>query len=120
MTDLSLLFGGDLSVNATGDLQLSDGHTLTQERILRRLLTNPGDYIWQLAYGAGLGQFVGQPGAPAAISGVARGQILQESRVASTPAPAISVAMNNDSTLTLSINYADAQSRQAGALSFNL
>ncbi len=120
MADLSLVFGGDLSVNATGDLQLSNGQALTQERVLRRLLTNPGDYIWQLAYGAGLGQFVGQPGALAAISGVARGQMLQESRVASTPAPTISVAMNNDGTLTLNINYADAQSRQASALSFNL
>ena len=64
----------------TGDLA-GDGAALTQQRVLRRLLTNPGDYIWQLGYGAGLGQFVGRPGVPAAIAGVAGAQILLEAAV---------------------------------------
>jgi phage baseplate assembly protein W len=54
-------FGNDLSVASNGDILLTDGITLSQQRILRRLLTNPGDYIWELTYGAGLPQFVGQP-----------------------------------------------------------
>ena len=120
MADLSLFFGQDLAVSTTGDLQLSDGKLLTQERILRRLLTNNADYIWQLSYGAGLGKFVGQPGSPAAISGVVRSQILQEVRVANTPGPTIDTNMNNDGTLTLNINYTDAQNYQASTLTFNL
>ena len=70
MADLALTFGGDLSVSPTGDIALSDGTTLTQQRVLRRLLTNHGGYIWQLGYGAGLAQFVGQPAAPAAIQAI--------------------------------------------------
>ena len=48
MADISHTFGADLSLSATGDLLCVTGDTLTQQRVLRRLLTNAGDYIWQL------------------------------------------------------------------------
>jgi len=120
MPDLALQFGGDLSVGPTGDLLLSAGPVLTQQRVLRRLLTNPGDYLWQLTYGAGLGQFVGQPGAPSAIAGLARAQMLLESSVAATPAPVITANSADDGTIMLSVNYADAASGQTSLLSFSL
>jgi len=120
MPDLALQFGGDLGVSPTGDLLLADSTALTQQRVLFRLLTNPGDYIWQLSYGAGLAQFIGQPGAPAAITGVTRTQMLLESAVATTPAPAISTAAGDDGTVTLSISYADAASGQTSLLTFTL
>jgi hypothetical protein len=120
MADLALQFGGDLAVGPTGDLLLSDGAALTQQRVLRRLLTNPGAYIWQLTYGAGLGQFIGQPDAPAAISAVARGQLLLESVVATTPSPVVSTAVGNDGTVTLSLRYADAPNGPTSALTFSL
>ena len=118
MPDLALQFGGDLSVGAGGDLLLADGAALTQQRVLLRLLTNPGDYIWQLGYGAGLAQFVGQPGAPAAITGVTRGQMLLEPMVAPTPAPAISAVAGDDGSVSLSIRYTDAASGQTSFLTF--
>jgi len=120
MADLSLEFGGDLAVSATGDLLLNDGPELTQQRVLRRLLTNPGDYIWQLNYGAGLGQYVGQPGAPAAIAGVARTQILLEAAVAATPAPSVTVAAQANGTVNLSLSYTDAAAGETSALTFSL
>ncbi len=120
MADLSLQFGGDLGVGATGDLQLADGATLTQQRVLLRLLTNPGDYIWKLSYGAGLGRYVGQPGAPAAIVGVTRTQMLLEATVATTPAPVIATTAGDDGTVALSVNYSDAASGQSSLLTFNL
>ena len=120
MADLALQFGGDLSVGPTGDLLLTDGTELTQQRVLLRLLTNPGDYIWQLSYGAGLGQFIGQPGALASITGVARTQMLLEATVAPTPAPAISTTVGDDGTVALSVNYADAVSGQTSLLTFTL
>jgi hypothetical protein len=120
MADISLLWGGDLSVGPTGDIALADGTALTQQRVLRRLLTNAGDYIWQLTYGAGLGQFVGQPGAAAAIQGVARTQMLQESTVAASPAPVISAAASVDDTVTLSIQYADSQTQTTNLLTFSI
>lgn len=120
MADLALQFGGDLSVGPSGDVALANGSVLTQQRILRRLLTNGGDYIWQLGYGAGLAQFVGQPGAPTAISGVARLQMLQEAAVASTPPPVITTAADVSGTVTLSLRYADAASGQSDLLSFSI
>jgi hypothetical protein len=118
MPDLALQFGGDLSVGPGGDLLLADGAGLTQQRVLLRLLTNPGDYIWQLGYGAGLAQFVGQPGAPAAIAGVTRRQMLLEPMVATPPPPAISAVAGDDGTVTLSILYADAVTGQTSTLTF--
>jgi len=120
MPDLALQFGGDLSVGPTGDLLLAAGPALTQQRVLLRLLTNPGDYIWQLGYGAGLGQFVGQPGAPAAITGVTRTQLMLESAVAQTPPPTIGTTVGDDGTVTLALTYADAPTGQTSLLTFSL
>jgi hypothetical protein len=120
MTDLALLFGGDLSIGPTGDVLLADHASLTQQRVLRRLLTNPADYIWQLGYGAGLAQFVGQPGAPTVIAGIARTQMLLEAAVANTPAPSVNAAMAVDGTVNLTVRYTDAQTSNADILSFSV
>ena len=61
MPDISHQFSADLSLSPTGDLATITAPQLTQQRVLRRLLTNPGDYIWHPSYGAGLAAFVGQP-----------------------------------------------------------
>ena len=47
MPDLSHEFGADLLAGPTGDLAVAAGAGLGRQRVLRRLLTNPGDYIWQ-------------------------------------------------------------------------
>lgn len=120
MADLALQFGGDLAVGPTGDLLLADGVALTQGRVLRRLLTNHGDYIWQLSYGAGLAQFVGQPGVSAAVAGVARAQILLETSVAQAPAPVVKAIAGDDGSLSLSVSYTNAASKQTSFLSFSL
>jgi hypothetical protein len=72
--DLSHQWASDLSIGPTGDLALASGSMLGQQRVLRRLMTNPGDYIWQLGYGAGLGQFIGQPTNASQIQAVIRSQ----------------------------------------------
>jgi hypothetical protein len=120
MADLALLFGGDLSVGPTGDIALANAMALAEQRLLRRLLTNQLDYIWQLTYGAGLGKFIGQPGASAAISGVVRAQMLLEAAVAFNPAPVIGVVASVDGTVTLTLRYADATSGQTNLLSFTV
>ncbi len=120
MADLSLLFGGDLNVGPTGDLALSDGSALTEQRVLRRLLTNVGDYLWQLNYGAGLGQFVGQPAAATVISGIVRTQMLLEAAVSRSPAPTVGVTSTVDGTVNLTIQYVDALVGQTNLLSFSL
>lgn len=120
MADLSLTFGGDLVVGPTGDIGLSDGEMLIQQRVLRRLLTNPGNYIWQLTYGAGLGQFVGQPSAPAVIQAIARSQILVEAAVSNNPPPAISAVSAGDGLVSLTVSFTDAVTQQTSSLSFSV
>jgi phage baseplate assembly protein W len=116
MADLTLTFGGDLLVGPTGDIALSDGAALTQQRVLRRLLTNAGAYIWQVSYGAGLGQFVGRPGAPAAIQAVARSQLLQEAAIMAAPGPSVTTADHQDGAVVLTIRYTDAASMRTNLL----
>lgn len=120
MADLAHQFGADLQLSHRGDLALSDGVQLGQERVLRRLLTAPGAYIWHVAYGAGLPLFVGQVANKPRIAAVTRTQMFLESRVARTPPPQIDVNVLATGTLTLSIRYADVPSQQPVVLSFNL
>lgn len=124
MPDLAHQWGSDLSLSPTGDLALADGADLTRQRLLRRLLTNPGDYIWHLDYGAGLPAFVGQPGNPPGIESLVRGQTLQEPGVATAPQPMISVApilgAGPTGGLSLSLRYADAATDSTQSLSFSV
>lgn len=112
MSDLSHVIGGDLLVAPSGDLAAATGSVLGQQRVLRRLLTNAGDYIWQLDYGAGLPAMIGTPADAAAIMGIVRQQIFLESAVARLPAPAISVEAEG-SIVSLSITYSDANDATA-------
>ena len=108
MADLQLLWGGDLAIAPGGDLLLADGDALATERVLRRLLTNPGDVVFHADYGAGLASFVGQPTAPQRIAALIAAQAVQEAAVARTPAPQVSVTSTQDGTLTAALQYTSA------------
>lgn len=116
MADLTLTYGGDLAVAASGDLAVATGSALTGQRVLRRLRTSPGDYIWQLSYGAGLGRFVGMPGAAGQAMAVARAQLREEARVAVTPPPQISAVPAGVSGIAMTISYRDTVTGQSTAL----
>jgi hypothetical protein len=117
MTDLAHTFGNDLALAANGDLAVSTGTQAGQERVLRRLMTNPGGYLWSLPYGGGLPAMVGQPGLPKRIAALARAQMLQESAVARTPAPLVTARSDNNGTVSLYIRYADANTGDTATLS---
>ena len=120
MSALHHAWGADLSASPTGDLLTVSGPALGTERVLRRLLTNPGDYIWQPGYGAGLARFVGQPAAPAAIRALIREQMLREPAVAQAPEPVIDVQSDPGGTLSVQVRYADADTADAQTLSLEL
>ncbi len=120
MPDIWHQFGSDLLASAAGDITVVSEPTLGQQRVLRRLLTNPGDYIWQLDYGAGLAQFVGQPVDVARIQGVIRGQIFQEAAVARSPEPQIEVQAGESGEVFVTIVYTDAPSGQTQVLGFSV
>jgi len=123
MFDLSHQWASDLSTGPTGDLALVNGSTLGQQRVLRRLMTNPGDYIWHMNYGAGLAQFIGQPCNASQIQAIIRSQIFKEATVARTPEPVITVQSDQISgagSVYVQIRYVDAATGQTQVLSFSV
>jgi phage baseplate assembly protein W len=103
--DLLEPFGGDLSFgpsptdiadigNPTRDFSfLIDRDELIQ-RIIRRLLTSPGEWLADANYGAGVRQLVNEPLSQALaqqIQSTILGQILLEPDVARSPAPTVQV-----------------------------
>jgi phage baseplate assembly protein W len=120
MPDLAHFYGNDLAVAPSGDLATVAATQLGQQRVLRRLLTNPGDYLWNPGYGAGLARFVGQPANAARIRSVIRSQIFQESAVAQSPEPVINVAAQAAGTVAVQIQYADSTTGETQVLSFTV
>lgn len=118
MGDISHNYGQDIDLSAGGDfLYLADE---TTQHVIKRLLTPPGGDIWNILYGAGLGQFVGQPEAVTAITNCVRSQIFQEASVSQIPEPIITVDGEPDSSVTVNIDYTDAVTGELMTLSFPL
>jgi phage baseplate assembly protein W len=123
MPDISHQWGSDLSVGPTGDLACVSDAQLGQQRVLRRLLTSPGDYIWHPEYGAGLARFIGQPGNALQIRAVIRSQVFKEACVARSPEPVIDVQISPGGaagTVYVHIRYVDAPTNQTQILSFSV
>lgn len=119
LNDLNHWWGNDLQVSATGDLDLSSLTDRSQQRILRRLLTNPGDYLTHVEYGAGLPAYIGEPAPLAQIAGVVRGQMMLEDSVLATPEPQVNVtAIANG--ISAVIPYSVAPAKTPAVLSFSL
>lgn len=120
MSDLEMSWSGDFSASATGDLVTISGPVSGTERVLRRLLTNPGDYIWHPEYGAGLGRFVGQSANPPEIQALIRSHMRLEPTVAQVPEPVILIQADPGGSLYLEIRYADAETAESKALTIDL
>lgn len=122
ISDLYHYFGGDLATGNTGDLLTVSGPTRTQQRLLRRLLTNPGTYLAHPTYGAGLLQYIGKPINVAEITAVISGQIALEASVAQSPAPQIVVQelANIPGGFSVQITYTDAETGTEDVLFFNV
>lgn len=122
INDINHFWGGDLSPGITGDLLPASGTVRGQQRILRRLLTNPGDYVFQPTYGAGLPAYVGQQLDVGKITALILSQILLEDCVARTPPPQITVqqASTDLTGLAVRIAYNDAATNAPTVLSFNV
>lgn len=139
MADLFHIWGGDLvagpsvgASDAQGDLlttptdhaqSLGSAANLsnpTIQRLLRRLLTNPGEYIWQPDYGAGLSRFLGQPLNKPAMTAVIRSQIFLEAAVAQSPAPVVTLTAQKDGSVFCHILYSDAATGKPTPLSFSI
>jgi len=130
LNDIDHFWGGDTGVSATGDLGTVEVTARGQQRVLRRLLTNPRavlpdgsvlppDYPFHPEYGAGLPRYVGVAVEAAEIVALIRGQILLEDSVARVPAPEIGVTAITGG-LSVTIRYTDAATSTPATLSFNV
>lgn len=116
-------FGNDISLNSVGDITQSDGAELSKQSIIRRLLTNPGEYIWHPTYGAGIGRFVGENLSSAnfdEIKNLIVSQMLMEETVAQSPLPVITLQAQNGSVLVCDITYYDAVLKNPLTISFKV
>ncbi|MGA4020408.1 phage tail protein [Ralstonia nicotianae] len=119
LNDLNHWVGGDVAVSATGDLGTATGDLRTNQRIVRRLVTNPGDYIWHPDYGAGLPQKIGQTLDVAALRGLIRTQVLLEAGVAQTPEPQVDVSAIPNG-VSVHILYTSSATRRPVSLQFSV
>lgn len=128
LNDLFHYWGTDLSVSASGDVLTVGGTLRGQQRVLRRLLTNPAnedgpaDYIFHPEYGAGLPRFLGQPIDSQKITAAILAQMVLEDAVAQTPAPTVKVAQVGSDNTAFSVNiaYNDAATNKPVTLSFTV
>ncbi len=120
IADLRHTWGGDLEAGPAGDLALMAGSPAVSQRVLRRLLTGKGDYIWSPTYGAGLPGYVGRPTASGQIEATVRSQMLLEPAVARFPSPSVTITDQPETGLgvfELLIRYQDAATSQDASLS---
>ena len=122
LNDVDHYFGGDLGVSAAGDLQTVSGTLRGQQRVLRRLLTNPGAYLFHPDYGAGLPSYIGLPLDVPGITAVIRSQIALEASVSQLPAAIITVspAASDPTAIAVSLQYNDADTQSPVILSFEV
>jgi len=130
LNDIDHLWGSDTAVSATADLGTVEGTSRGQQRVIRRLMTNPravlpdgsvlpAGYPFHPEYGAGLPRYVGLAVDPSEIVALIRGQILLEDSVARVPQPQITVTPITGG-LSISIKYTDAATSTPATLSFNV
>ncbi len=107
--DIAHIIGSDLSIGTTGDIDTSDGSEAVRERVLRRLITNPGGYVWHVSYGGGLPGFVGGVASASGIETTIRQQMMLENAVLRTPLPTVDTQSMPDGTFIANVTYSDNQ-----------
>lgn len=119
MTDAAHYFSSDLALSATGDLLTAESTDETTQRVLRRLLTNLKDYLWQPGYGAGLPGYIGQPLDQAALTALIKSQMYLEAGVSHDPEPQV-VLTQIPNGISAQITYVSAETGQPEFLSFDV
>lgn len=119
LSDMNHWVGDDIGVSPTGDLGLASADLRTQQRIVRRLVTNPGDYIFHTDYGAGLPQKIGETLDIASLRGLIRTQVALEAGVAQSPEPQVDVSAITGG-VSVRIQYTSSVTREPVSLQFNV
>lgn len=119
LNDVGHFWGSDLVLSGSGDLSRVDTAERSRERVLRRLLTNPGDYTYHPEYGGGLPAKIGSKLNAAEIAAIVRRQMRLEASVSQDPQPQI-VVTEIVGGVSVSIRYAVLPDLTPASLSFSL
>lgn len=118
-----LINGSDIFFTPNGNILTVDGVVKTQQRLLRRYFTNPGDYMQHPEYGAGLPQTVGKILTTAEkeyLIATMIAQTLMEASVASSPAPVVKISQPSIYQIDFSVSYTDAPTNTTQVLAFSV
>jgi hypothetical protein len=119
MADIAHYWGQDISSDDSGDFLLATGVAYANQRVLRRLLTSPGEYVWHAGYGAGLPKEIGHLVDSRRIEGLIREHLALEAVVSRDPLPTVSVTQLQGGVF-VQIGYTEAVSQQRSSLQFEL
>jgi len=120
MGDIAHQWGSDLAFGPTGDLLVASQTVMTEQRILRRLLTNAGGYIWNIPYGASLGGFVGSAVDARRLQALILHQLRLEPAVSTQLEPSVTVrstAGDQNRTFFVDIRFQSAFAAREQVLS---
>lgn len=125
MSDIYLDYGSDLQIASSGDFETVTGSTLTQQRIIRRLLTILKTYIEHPEYGAGLAGYVGRLMSPDVIDeiiGKVKAQMYLEDAVSKIKPPVITIQPDQTiiNNLNVGITYYQSDTLKPFYLSFSV
>lgn len=112
-------WGLDTQFTAAGDDATATAITEINQRILRELMTSPGEYVWEPTYGAGLGRYIGQALSPekfTEIKTVVRTVVAKQADVQTVPGPEITFQNDLAGLIAVLINYTYAPTGQAVTL----
>ncbi len=118
--EIDHLFGNDITRGPSGALAVVYGTIQGEQRVYRRLMTNPGTYIWHPTYGAGLPQFVGKLRRAGEIESIIRVQLALEPIVAQQPTPVVVISDIEGGVLFIDIAYIDAITKQVASVAFEV
>lgn len=112
MSDLYHVSGYDITLSESGDVGNVTGVEFSQQRVLRRLATNAGAYIFALQYGAGLSGRIGYGDTSTDLVSLITEQLAKEASVAQSPPPEISIVMSKGGRTTIRIVYIASETGQ--------
>lgn len=119
MFDIFHYVGTDLSASPSGDLLSVTGSERRKQKILRRLITNPGELVFHPEYGAGLGKKIGEHVNVSEWKALILGQMKLEDCVARIPEPVVTLK-TIDNGVNVDVRYNDAVSGTAEFLNFDI
>lgn len=117
------MYGGDILLTPARSIAVATGVDGVNQRILRRVISAAGNYLWHPKEGVGAGKDVGAVPNQQTLSRIKariNGAVLYDDDVAKSPAPMITFDTKIANLLSVTIKYTYAPTGQLQTLSFNL